>query len=151
MSLLGDPTTVAFHHSDSPRDTTTFENVESWHVTPKPAGNGWPYIGYHYFVDAEGSVYKGRALHVRGAHAPPNRGRIGICIAGDNLQKDQRWTPVQIMRGYQLWRHLEFIFPGLSYAGHRDLMEPGYTECPGVEIHELFELTRMSREYDWGM
>lgn len=146
--LLGHPHTVVFHHSKSPRNTT-FENVREWHTAPQPAGNGWREIGYHYLIGGDAGVYKGEALHFIGRHAIPNAGKIGVCITGDNCNPDHEWAPDQIVAGVKLWWHLRAIFPGIALAGHRDVTEPGYTECPGLDVCKLFALVEEIRGATW--
>jgi len=48
-------------------------------------GRDWGDFGYNYLIDPYGTVYEGRAggNGVRGNHAPPNEGSIGISLLGD--------------------------------------------------------------------
>jgi hypothetical protein len=48
-------------------------------------GRDWGDFGYNYLIDPNGTVYEGRAggNGVRGNHAPPNEGSIGISLLGD--------------------------------------------------------------------
>ncbi len=136
MTAIGEIERLVIHHSASPI-TTTFEEILAWHTKPKPEGNGWPAVGYHKVILYDGTVRIGRPIHVRGAHAPPNRGRIGVCLVGDNTKPGQGWTFEQIdalKREVEAWR---VVVPGILVCGHRDIMRPGYTECPGLDVRDL--------------
>ena len=136
MTAIGTIERLVVHHSASPL-TTTFEDIVKWHTDPKPNGNGWSAIGYHWLVLADGSLRVGRPIDIRGAHAPPNKGRLGICLVGNNVEAGQGWTIEQIAT---LRRHVEavrFLIPDVVVSGHRDIMRPGYTECPGLDVRAL--------------
>lgn len=136
MAGIGEIERLIIHHAAAPL-TTTFEDIVAWHTKPKPEGRGWDAIGYHKVILFDGSVRVGRPIHVRGAHAPPNKGRIGICVVGNNTQDGEGWTFEQIEaleREVAAWR---VVVPGIIVSGHRDVMRPGYTECPGLNVLEL--------------
>lgn len=71
--------------------------VRKWHVQ----GNGWSDIGYHYLIDRDGTLAKGRPIERTGAHTKGrNSGTIGIALFGgrtsdandkfaDNFTEDQ--------------------------------------------------------------
>jgi N-acetylmuramoyl-L-alanine amidase len=53
--------------------------IRRWHVSDR----GWKDIGYHYLIDRDGTVAKGRALDQIGAHTQGrNTGTIGVCLLG---------------------------------------------------------------------
>jgi hypothetical protein len=164
-SGIGPVDRLVIHHSASPL-TTTFEQVESWHTDPKDLrdgrvkwrretwtsrqvlppemrgrkGNGWDAIAYHHVMLADGSIRVGRALSQRGAHAPPNRGRIGICLIGDNTVEGQGWTIPQITELPRYVEAVQLLFPGILVSGHRDVM-PGHTLCPGLDVADILGRT----------
>ena len=52
--------------------------IDKWH-----RAKGWNGIGYHYVIDLDGTVERGRALPVMGAHCVGhNAESIGICYIG---------------------------------------------------------------------
>ena len=64
------------HCSATPegRDVKT-ETIKDWHVN----GNHWKDIGYHYVIELDGSIHKGRDENVIGAHCSgQNANSIGI-------------------------------------------------------------------------
>jgi N-acetylmuramoyl-L-alanine amidase len=74
-------TYLIVHHTATARDLTTAEAVRRYHVESR----GWGDIGYHYFIEADGRVHKGRPDNVRGAHCRTddmNGKSLGICLAG---------------------------------------------------------------------
>src|SRR5690349_12207456 len=81
-------------YDDDP--SVTVAVIDGWHKA-----RGWAGVGYHFVIYLDGTVHIGRPLHVVGAHAPPNTGRVGICYvgglkraSGPNVGLDTR-TPAQ--------------------------------------------------------
>ena len=126
-------TTLVIHHSASGRDTTTLGEISHWHID-----RGWKDIGYHYVIEGSGIVRIGRRLPETGAHAPPNADRIGVCVTGDNTVTGELWNAEQIAALHTLVNALRVVVPWIEVTGHRDVMAPGYTECPGLDIEALF-------------
>ncbi len=125
---------IVIHHSASRRDTTWIKQIDEWH-----RARGFAGCGYHYVIEGDGKVREGRRLPKTGAHAPPNSGRIGICITGDNTKPGERWSGEQIISARLLVASLQIVWTGLRVEGHRDLMAPGHTECPGIDVGQLFK------------
>ncbi len=86
---------IIIHCSDSSFGSA--DVIRHWHADPKPRGNGWSDIGYHYVVcngyenksDSfeenvmNGEIQVGRPLEKSGAHARgANADSIGICMVG---------------------------------------------------------------------
>ena len=130
---------VVIHHSASPR-STTFEEIRQWHTRSPPEGRGWVDIAYHVIIDHTGLIHQGRAIPRNGAHARgANSDSIGICITGDNSKPEHKWSLLQQDALRQVLDAIELLWPGLPVVGHRDVMEPGHTICPGVEVATLLE------------
>ena len=88
-----------------------------------------------------GTVQTGRPLPKRGAHARgANSDSIGVCLVGNNLDSDQRWTPEQIDSLHRIWGACEILFPGIQLYGHRDVLSS--TSCPGLDVYELIYGTK---------
>ena len=142
---LGEPTEIVVHHSASgPR--TTVEDITEWHTDPKPNGNGWPHIGYHYVITMDGEVHATLSLRQFGYHCPPNKGRIGICVVGNNERVGHEWNLFQIRALDKLIRSLCRVFPQLNStaAGHRAFNPK--RPCPGLNARWLIDLYR---EIEW--
>ena len=71
--------------------------IRRWHVRDR----GWSDIGYHFLIDRDGTVAKGRPLERTGSHTQGhNTGTIGICLLGgwDSAATDafaENYTPQQ--------------------------------------------------------
>ncbi len=126
MSPIGPITTLVIHHSAS-KPSTTFRTIKRWHVE----GRGWSDIGYHHVILADGTIKAGRPIHLRGAHAPPNKGRIGVCVVGDNTVQDHGWTLEQRRALAAYVQAARIFWPGIEVLGHRDTKA---TECPGTDV-----------------
>lgn len=54
--------------------------IRRWHMSPP---NNWSDIGYHAVIDRDGTIVKGRAFNVVGAHvAGHNKHTLGVCLIG---------------------------------------------------------------------
>lgn len=70
---------ILIHCSDS--DLIIHDSIEvirEWHLD-----RGFSDIGYHYFIDKNGTVFTGRKVKTMGAHCRgQNKESIGICLSG---------------------------------------------------------------------
>lgn len=120
------------HCSATPegRDVKT-ETIKDWHVN----GNHWKDIGYHYVIELDGSVHKGRDESVIGAHCSgQNADSIGICYVGGvdkdcKTPKDTR-TEVQKQSLIKLIKELKQKYTGAVIYGHRDFAKKA---CPSFD------------------
>ena len=99
----------------------TFEKCRSDHIKL----NGWKDIGYHYYVEQDGTIHEGRDLQTIGAHVHNhNRHSIGICYEGGlnwhGAPADTR-TEAQKQSLRALLEKLHERFPKAIILGHRDL------------------------------
>lgn len=84
--MLNTPEYLIVHHTggtelDPLADTShhTLEIVHNYHKSL-----GWEMIGYHYFIEKDGALRKGREENYHGAHTLNyNQKSIGICLAGN--------------------------------------------------------------------
>jgi len=86
---------------------------------------GWKDIGYHYYVERDGSLHQGRPEAVVGAHCKGhNRHSIGVCYEGgldaSGHACDTR-TPAQKATLLALIKDLHHRYPQTIVVGHRDL------------------------------
>lgn len=92
--------------------------------------NGWPGIGYHYYVRKNGEVYRGRPEDTVGTHAAGrNSDSIGVCFEG-NFQTDTM-PQAQFDAGAALISDILERYPGLELLRHRDVCA---TACPGEKF-----------------
>lgn len=109
--------------------------IRRWHTDPKPRGNGWRDIGYHYLIKRDGTVERGRPEHVTGAHVGGhNTGNLGICLVGgvadDGKTPEDNFTPAQWDSLRPLLTKLHQRYPQAIIMGHNGF--PGHESrgCP---------------------
>lgn len=70
------------------------KDIRKWHL-----GQGWQDIGYHYVIDLDGTVEKGREEDLVGSHCVNHNAKsIGICYVGGcdkNMQAKDTRTKAQ--------------------------------------------------------
>lgn len=95
------------------------KDIDRWHKE-----RGWKGIGYHYVVDLDGTIEKGRNESEIGSHvAGWNKNSIGICYVGG---LDSKGNPKDTRTEAQkeaLWRLLTELlckYPQAIIKGHRD-------------------------------
>ena len=138
---------IVIHHTatgvDMINPVNTVKAIWRYHAID----NDWGDFGYNYLIDPYGNIYEGRAgiNGVRGNHAPPNEGSIGISILGDytNQQPTQASTNslIRLMAYLSAVNNIDLTHktsfdgnnPGGVY-GHKDI---GQTACPGNTFYPL--------------
>lgn len=128
--------TLIIHHSALPVSDGPLE-IQKLHQTNK----GFADIGYHFVIDADGQIYAGRALNVRGAHTGGhNTGTLGIVLLGNFEVEVPPDKQLQSLKELTHCLTSEFGFTHL--AGHRDF-QPDETVCPGKNLEpQLPDLAR---------
>lgn len=132
--------------------------IRKWHTDPKPKGNGWSDIGYHYVIDNgflrpgfmlgsfDGSIEVGRQLdgdqfaekEEMGAHAYGfNRDSIGICLVGkDSFTAKQMSSLLSLVNDLQ--NHYEISSENV--VGHYEL-DPKKT-CPNINMSSFRDILK---------
>ena len=116
----------------------TVEQIRQWHTTPKPKGNGWRDIGYHFVIYRDGSVHAGRPIEQIGAHTSGyNANSIGICYIGGcakdgKTPKDTR-TEAQRSALVKLVAELRTKVPGATVHGHTEFANKA---CPSFNVQK---------------
>jgi N-acetylmuramoyl-L-alanine amidase len=114
----------------------SIETIKKWHVE----GNGWTDIGYHYIIDLDGNIHKGRADEVVGAHTKGhNSNSIGICYIGglDNkMQPKDTRTEDQKAALVDLLKTLKRQFWQARVYGHCDF---SIKACPSFDATGEYE------------
>lgn len=106
--------------------------VRRWHKS-----RGWSDVGYHYIIDREGNIGKGRDESQVGAHvAGHNTGSIGISLAGGHgAAKDdpfeRHFTPQQDAALREL---IEDIKTRANIKRVRGHCEVANKVCPGFNV-----------------
>lgn len=144
---------IIIHCSDSPEGRNDkAEDIRKWHKQ-----RGFSDIGYHYVIDLDGTVEKGRPIEQAGAHCTGhNRNSIGICYIGGAywrdgvntkgkpikgkdgkavlMPKDTR-TALQRMAMKELVAQLQEQFPRATVHGHREFANKA---CPCFDVEAEF-------------
>ena len=115
----------------------TVETIKDWHVN----GRGWSDIGYHFYIDLHGDIYKGRDIAKIGAHTKgQNRNSIGICYCGGvevdgKTPKDTR-TEKQKIALLAVLRTLKAMYPEVTIHSHKDFANKA---CPSFDATHEYE------------
>ena len=121
---------IVVHHTASPGALTDIAKVTSWHKQ-----RGFSTIGYHFFINWDGSVEAGRPVARVGAHVKGNNANtIGICLSG-NFEIEQP-MPAQLQALETLLMQLFEDFPGAELKCHCDFISAA-TLCPGKNLRGL--------------
>jgi len=110
--------------------------VKRWHVEER----GWSDIGYHWLIELDGAIEKGRLEHIQGAHAKGhNSTSIGVCYVGgvdSNMKAKDTRTDKQKTALHCLVEDLRGRYPKAEVIGHRDVSSK---DCPSFDAKEEFK------------
>ena len=130
-------TKIIIHCTATPegRDVKIAE-VKRWHVEER----GWSDIGYHWLIELDGAIRKGRPEHIQGAHAKGyNSTSIGVCYVGgvdSNMKAKDTRTDKQKTALHCLVEDLRGRYPKAEVIGHRDVSSK---DCPSFDAKEEFK------------
>lgn len=111
---------IVLHHADA--STCSPQDIHWWHIR-----QNWSGIGYHYFINKQGVIFKGRPDDVIGSHAKGyNSTSLGICFEG--RYNKEIMPEAQIQAGKELVEYLKKKYNITKVKRHKDLMS---TDCPG--------------------
>ncbi len=148
-------------HCSATREGKPFfaKDIERWHKE-----RGFRTIGYHFVIDLDGTIEKGRPTDEQGAHANTaglsrssyNKHSIGICYIGGLTADGKTWkdtrTDKQKVSMRKLVEQLVEEFPNVKEViGHRDTspdrngngeVEQGewIKSCPCFEVRDEFPM-----------
>ena len=129
---------LVIHCSDTYADQgVTADDIRRWHVDD----NGWSDIGYHWVIERDGQIKRGRHAQSQGAHVRGhNHESIGICLIGG---KGNDGGPVDNYTAQQ-WLILEMLievlrlrYPQAAVVGHY-FFSP-YKTCPNFVVEQWLE------------
>jgi N-acetylmuramoyl-L-alanine amidase len=101
--------------------------------------NGWARIGYHWYVEQDGTGERGRQDHEVGAHVGGfNVNSLGLCVSGHGDFEPWNEAQVQeVIRKCAAWCGL-YRIPVGHVLGHREAPDfgapPVHKTCPGVRV-----------------
>lgn len=114
--------------------------IRRWHTDPKPVGQGWSDIGYHFVIKRNGRVQRGRGISRMGAHTRGyNATSVGICLVGGTSEDGRpqfNFTMAQIRSLYDLVLDLQIKYeiPGEHVRGHNEVSRKA---CPTCDVSQL--------------
>lgn len=127
---------IIIHCSATPEGReVTVADIDRWHRE-----RGFTQIGYHYIIYLDGTIHKGRAEHIVGAHClGQNQTSIGICYIGgldkNGKPKDTR-TMKQKLALLDLLTHLVVKYPNATIHGHNEFASK---DCPCFSVKEEYK------------
>ena len=114
----------------------TVDTIRDWHLA-----KGWNDIGYHFYIDLDGTINKGRDIDKMGAHCKGhNRNSIGICYCGGvetdgKTPKDTR-TQEQKDSLLNVLKTLKAMYPEAVIYSHSEFAAKA---CPSFDATEEYE------------
>lgn len=120
------------------------KDIDKWHKQ-----RGWKGIGYHYVVDIDGTIEKGRNESEIGSHvAGWNKNSIGVVYVGGldskGNPKDTR-TEAQKEALWKLLTELLCKYPSAIIKGHRDF--PNVSKaCPCFDAMKEYSVINLKEK-----
>lgn len=114
----------------------TVDTIRDWHLA-----KGWNDIGYHFYIDLDGTINKGRNIDKVGAHCKGhNRNSIGLCYCGGvesdgKTPKDTR-TEVQKESLLHVLKTLKAMYPDAIIYSHNEFANKA---CPSFDATGEYE------------
>ncbi len=123
---------IIIHHTASSATLTghQFDAVRKYHI-----GKGWGGIGYHWFVEYDGTIRAGRPEDQAGAHCKQwlmNYRSVGICLAGDFDEQDPSEAQLDALTALLTDVQLRNGIHDGKVKLHRDYAS--YKTCPGTRF-----------------
>lgn len=114
-----------------PGHNVTVHDVRRWHIE-----KGWSDIGYHFFIERDGTIQFGRPVAQIGSHVKGhNKDSIGICVAGgldyDGEPSGDYYTPEQWESLERLVRMCKAKHTRAATHGHNEFSDK---ECPCFDV-----------------
>ena len=136
MRLRSETKRIIIHHSGGPR-RQKIEDIHRYHTAKPPNGRGYQDIAYHFVIEEDGWIKRGRDVSREGAHdAGENSDSIGICVIGNNLDPLEKWNGAQIEALRELVAVIQRVYGPLVVEGHRDRGRDA-TDCPGLDVQSV--------------
>lgn len=128
------------HRTDG--ENSTPKSTAQFHIGPE---RKWSYIGYHFYMMKDGTLYQTLPLSWVGINAPPNLTRVGLVLVGlckAPLTEAQRKALPEaldeILRRINLGMGDKAPLTREHVLGHCQAM-PGHTDCPGPDLLSFLE------------
>ncbi len=130
--------TIVIHCSATPEGKNfRARDIDAWHRQ-----RGFKTIGYHYVIDLDGTIEKGRDESEVGAHVSGyNSHSIGICYIGGcdkNMKPKDTRTMAQKESIIRLLMQLLCKYPNADIKGHRDFPKVNKA-CPSFDVRKEYD------------
>ena len=103
--------------------------IRKWHLD-----RGWSDIGYHYYINGKGHIYKGRSLEwVPAAQRDHNTGTIAICLHGHLKFNNDQFRALKALCGIIALEHGFRV----TFHGHNEVAKKA---CPVFNYREVLAL-----------
>ena len=117
------------------------EACRNFHVNDRK----WSDIGYHYYIEKDGTLVPGRNIQFVGAHCRGNNtNSIGICLEGGYNENGKPWRmclPAQLQTLKKLIEVLYVTVPGAALEPHYKYNDK--KTCPNFSISDLLRYLDM--------
>lgn len=115
-----------------------YEFIRQIHVEQ----NCWSDIGYHFMIDKQGTIMRGREIaRIPAAQAPHNHGTIAIMLHGLDFQK---FTSAQFDALRMLCNEINDAYQGrITFHGHCEVNK--HKTCPVFNYKQILNLDRFGR------
>tara|TARA_R110002020_G_scaffold461823_4_gene680997 strand:+ start:1452 stop:1871 length:420 start_codon:yes stop_codon:yes gene_type:complete len=120
-----------------PSQGVSIEDIKRWHVQE----NGWREIGYHYVIERDSSIARGRQESEIGAHARgSNDDSLGVCLVGgmsEDGSPEFNYTQGQMMALNSLIHAIKSDHgKGVLISGHNE--HDNNKSCPCFNVNSYF-------------
>ena len=125
-------------HCSATRESqqVSVDTIRDWHLA-----KGWNDIGYHFYIDLDGTIHKGRDIDKIGAHCKGrNRNSIGVCYCGGveadgKTPKDTR-TQEQKESLLHVLKTIKAMYPESMIYSHNEFAAKA---CPSFDATGEYE------------
>lgn len=119
---------LVIHHSQRDKDCMEFIKVR--HKQKR----GWEDIGYHYIIEKNGNLKKGRDEKFMGAHVKGyNQNSISICLIGNLDENSSTKKQFKTLIKFLKKKMKKYDIPNERIVGHREFPNVKKT-CPGIFV-----------------
>lgn len=127
------PERIIWHHSGDSSHLPQFEKVNTYHKQRGfPKSSRGFYVGYHWFIESDGTILQARAETEIGAHdTGENSNSLGVCLAGNFNHHDV--PEVQRLAAALLIGQIRYRWP-IPITRIEPHRWDDQTDCPGSRL-----------------
>lgn len=158
--MKNEPKQICIHKSSwkdwgSRTDWEGIDEIRDYHMTPKgqtwvskdgfrKPGRGFKDVAYHYLIQKDGTIQKGRTEEIRPASAyGHNRDVLAICLIGEFIIEHPTAEQIHSLTAlvYDACRRYDIATDMHHIFGHCDYRDPpGKRDCPGKNLHRMIPI-----------